>query len=220
MSMALTREELLQSYLVGEQIRAKQNGYAWNRDSVVARFEQFLMAERFDAIGVTQEAVDVGARTLMRGTQIGWDHATPEQRQPWQAAMHGALVAVRDLKKGLTSPRSHTTRAHGTRTKYIKDGCHCSECTKANAEYQNRLRERKKGGERPLISAERSRNTLRALVAEGNSPENLARDLGYASSSILDIFGGHARSVRPETEEKIIRLAQWKAPARRAVWAS
>lgn len=214
MTSAISREEILQSYLVGERVRAKQNGQEWDRERAVARFEALLVAERFDALGVDQATVDLGASILMRNTRTGWERATREQKAPWQRAIHAALVAIRDHKKGAISARSH-----GSRAKYIKDGCLCPDCTEANTQYLQDLKDRKKAGETPLVPAGPSQSILRAMTCKGHRLTDIADALGYAHSSIMDIASGHAKSVRPETEEKIVRLAQ-QTPSRGVLKAS
>lgn len=203
MTRAISREQALQSYLIGEQIRAKQNGQEWDAEHATERFKALLVAERFDALGVDQATVDLGASVLMNATRTKWENATREQKAPWQRAFHAALVAIRDHKKDAIS-----VRAHGTRAKYIKDGCHCPDCTGANTQYLQDLKARKKAGERPLIPADRSRAILQALIRRGRSLESLAQSLGHAHSSITNIANGSAKSVHPEMEEEIIRLHQ------------
>lgn len=214
MTRAISRERALQSYLIGEQIRAKQNNQEWDRERAVARFEALLVAERFDALGVDQATVDLGASVLMNATRTKWENATREQKAPWQRVIHAALVAIRDHKKDAIS-----VRVHGTRAKYIKDGCLCPDCTAANTQYLQDLKDRKKAGETPLVPAGPSQSALRAMTYKGHRLTDIADALGYAHSSIIDIASGHAKSVRPETEEKIVRLAR-QTPSRGVLKAS
>lgn len=207
MTTPLSREEALGSYLIGEQARAERDGRPWDRERATERFEAFLSAERFDALGVTDATVALGASVLLNHTRIGWDNATPEQRASWKKGVRAALVAIRDFKR-----RSTSTRKHGTRAKYIKDGCLCPDCTEANTQYLQDLKARKKAGNAPMIPAGRSQATLRALVAVGMSVEDIANGIGLAHSSTQDIFVGHAKRVRPETEKKIIKFSRATRP--------
>lgn len=253
MSGTITREEMLRSFLVGEQVQAARNGLQWNEAQSREKFGRFIAAERFEALGVDQESVDTGARTLMRITKTGWDGATDEQRLTWQKVAHGVLSAVRDNKlsappalgrplpvpkrpepvpepqsetvpepakprakskpaaerKAPTAPRPKKVREHGTRAKYVKEGCPCLKCRKADQAYKNALRKKKKAGELPLVPAGRSRNLLNALiVGKGAKPEHLAKAMGFAPSSLIDIASGHTQRVRVATEEKIIETAR------------
>lgn len=253
MSAASNREKVLRSFLIGEQVQASRSGVTWDEAQARAKFGRLIAAEQFEALGVDQESVDVGARVLMRGTRTGWDGATIEQRLPWQKAIHAVLSAVRDFKtstpptsgkhlpipkraeapprpapepapapesesealpKRRTPERKRQStpqtkpRQHGTRAKYVKERCPCEKCRKADRVYKNELRARKQKGENPLVSAERSRSLLKAVIAkQGTNMESIAHEMGYSPSSVNDIFNGRSQSVRVTTEKKIIEMA-------------
>lgn len=203
MSTLLSREEALQTYLLGEQVQAERNGHTWDREEAAARFENLLIAERFEAIGVSQETVDIGARFLMEGAGKAWDGSDNAQKAPWRRVVRSILISVRDYRKDALS-----TRVHGTRAKYIKDGCPCPDCLEANNHYLHDLKARKEAGDLPMIPAARTQAALRALERRGYTIHRISSTLGFAYSSIADIATGHAKRVRPETEEKVLGLAQ------------
>lgn len=212
MTEPISREQIRRAYLAGERLRAQTEGREWNEREAEGVFDEFLQAERYDALGVTPDVVDAGARILMRVSKISWDSAFPAQRAPWQKIMRDALVKVRDIKKA-----SESKRSHGTRAKYNKDGCHCPSCKRSNVDYLADLDERKAAGNVPLVPSGPSRERLRALTLAGFNLTSLAEELGYASSSISDIASGHAKMVRPETEDDIRRLTQSKGRAQRSM---
>lgn len=205
MATNLSREEIKCSYLAGERLRAEREGHVWDATKAEQTFDQFLTAERYDALGVTDTATDAGAEVLMKASRKNWDAASPSQRLPWQKLTRAVLTQVREAKKTSTS-----WRAHGTRTKYNKDGCQCDQCTEANTEYLVELKAQKEAGHPPLIASRRTRSTLRALELRGYTPYIISKEIDCSASALTDVLSGHAPSVRPETEEKIIRFAREK----------
>lgn len=205
MTEPINREQMKSSYLAGERLRAQEEGREWDEHEAGAAFDQFLTSERYDALGITPEVVDAGARVLMRVSRMPWSDASPRQRAPWQKIMRDALVQVREIKKA-----SESKRSHGTRAKYNKDGCHCPPCSDSNIFYLADLDERKAAGEAVLVPSGPSQSRLRALSATGFILADVAKEMGYAASSISDIESGHAKMVRPKTEEDIRRFTQKK----------
>lgn len=106
-------------------------------------------------------------------------------------------------------------REHGTRARYVSGpdendkpgkGCRCDRCRKANAEAEkNRYRQRGYG-RHPFVDAAPVREHLQLLAARGIKPKRVAYLSGVSQPSIVKIFDGRTRRVRPETAKAILAV--------------
>lgn len=122
------------------------------------------------------------------------------------------LPDFRDMKEGRVAPDSH--REHGTRAKYVVEGCRCVPCKRANrAEENHRSRLEAYGQWQPYVDAAPARAHVRALQAYGLGWKRIAvlADVPISTMSKL-LYGaprrgmGPSKRVRPETAAKILAV--------------
>ncbi len=103
-------------------------------------------------------------------------------------------------------------RAHGTRAKYVIEGCHCEVCTQANREYMRRLTRiqlEERYGARPprFVDAEEVREHLATLSLSGIGRRQVARISGVSDTALSEIKAGRHRRVKLETANAIMAIA-------------
>jgi hypothetical protein len=107
---------------------------------------------------------------------------------------------IRDLKA------SALLKECGTRAKYSA-GCRCSDCRRANTEYENeRARARKSGGWNGLVDADPVRLHLIALSRKGIGSKTVHEYSDVARSVIVDIINGKKSRVRKSTADRLLAV--------------
>ncbi|WP_193117066.1 helix-turn-helix domain-containing protein [Brachybacterium tyrofermentans] len=101
-------------------------------------------------------------------------------------------------------------RSHGTRSKYSIDSCRCTDCTRANADYQ---RDYYRGGGSRTVDAAPIREHLLALRADGWTQAAIATHSGYGIWTIKHICQGRAQRVREATAVDLLSIPVRSAAA-------
>lgn len=97
-------------------------------------------------------------------------------------------------------------RPHGDRLRY-QAGCRCDECRAANAAYEReRIAERKAGRANHIVPADRARNWLKHLSAQGVGKNSVADVSGVARVLLQEILAGRREHIRASTERKILAV--------------
>lgn len=118
----------------------------------------------------------------------------------------------RDLKTGPVAADSR--RAHGTRAKYVVEGCRCRRCKKANRREENhRTRMQAYGRWEPYVDAGPVRGHVRALQEFGLGWKRIAALAGVSASVVSKLlYGvpergmGPSKRVRPETAARLLAV--------------
>lgn len=116
------------------------------------------------------------------------------------------------------------TYPHGDRKRYVNGpdehdepgkGCRCRRCKDANNAFARDVRRRKAqrgwAGKPTWVDAERVRQHVRALMAEGPGWEHIAEVAGVGQGTVSHLlYGGQGRlpttRMRPDTAEKLLAL--------------
>lgn len=83
-----------------------------------------------------------------------------------------------------------STRAHGTKTKYVHDRCRCQPCTTAAREYERWRRRQRAYGRTAYVDADPVRAHLAALSAQGLGYRRAAEIAGLAPSAVGKLLYG------------------------------
>lgn len=94
-------------------------------------------------------------------------------------------------------------REHGTRAKYVSDGCRCDDCRAANAAYQA---ERARRVAPTLVGADTVRRHIRDLRAAGVGTRAIAHRSGVPRTVLQKIESGRTRRVRKETQDRLLAV--------------
>ena len=103
-------------------------------------------------------------------------------------------------------------RAHGTRVKYVHDGCRCADCTAANTAYalarEREARARAAGYdiEPRLIDAQPAQDRLKLLRRNGIGARTVEELTGISRSTLREITSGQTQRIRPETFDLIMQI--------------
>lgn len=93
--------------------------------------------------------------------------------------------------------------SHGTRARYVALKCRCHPCRAANAAYQ-RTRASQPGN--PLVPADKAREHLAALSAQGVGRHAVQAASDVSGSVLADIISGAKPRIRAETERRILEV--------------
>lgn len=97
-------------------------------------------------------------------------------------------------------------KACGTRGKYVS-GCRCTDCRRANSEYQKkRERMRAAGVTNPIVDAAPAREHLKKLSREGIGYKTVAEYSGAAASVLMKVRSGERTRIRKSTLERIMAV--------------
>ena len=103
-------------------------------------------------------------------------------------------------------------RAHGTRVKYVQDGCRCADCTAANTAYSTALdrevRARAAGYdiEPRLIDAQPALDRLKLLRRNGIGARTVQELTGISRTTLRGITSGQTQRIRPDTLDLIMQV--------------
>lgn len=105
-----------------------------------------------------------------------------------------------------------TERRHGTRTKYVWDGCRCDACKAANRRYSSTNQKARRAGVEPFVDPAKARAHLVALREGGMGLRRVSELSGVSRSALLDLAKGNRCT--PYTEARILRVSldEWRAP--------
>jgi hypothetical protein len=92
-------------------------------------------------------------------------------------------------------------REHGTRARYVIEGCRCEPCTEANREYARSVKRRVAPA---TVSAARARKHIAELRAAGVGKRAIHNASGLSMSAIMKIAGGKVTKIKPQTEQAIL----------------
>lgn len=110
------------------------------------------------------------------------------------------------------------SRAHGTRAKYVHEGCRCADCRKACSEYEKRRVRRNAYGRNPWVDAEPVRRHVRSLMSsgvgtnDGMSWKRIAEAAGVEVSAVGRLLYGSSKQRQPskrihkDTAEKLLAV--------------
>lgn len=99
-----------------------------------------------------------------------------------------------------------TIKAHGTRVSY-EAGCRCLRCRAAKSRYNvEREAARKQGDTRDLVSAAAARSHILRLSRIGVGYKSVATAGNVATSIVARIRSGEKRTIRQDTERKILAV--------------
>lgn len=111
-------------------------------------------------------------------------------------------------------------RRHGTRAKYVQDGCRCQQCVEANRIYaRNRERNRRRADigieDRRIayMDCSEARDHLRWLSSVGVGKQTVHRVSGVALSSIYRIRNGELTKARETTINRILAVGTHLRPS-------
>lgn len=97
-------------------------------------------------------------------------------------------------------------RPHGDRLRYAA-GCRCDECRASNAAYERgRIRERQSGNWNGMVPADRARNYMKNLSAQGVGRRAIAEASDISHSVLNEIRSGRKTQIRALTERKILAV--------------
>lgn len=97
-------------------------------------------------------------------------------------------------------------RPHGDRLRYVA-GCRCDLCRASNAAYERgRIRERQSGNWNGMVPADRARNYMKHLSAQGVGRRAIAEASDISHSVINEIRAGRKTQIRALTERKILAV--------------
>lgn len=98
-------------------------------------------------------------------------------------------------------------RSHGTRARYVVDGCRCRPCTRANTDYENRRTKLIAYGRwKPYVPAGPTRAHLDWLLRCGVGLRVVADETGHSRSSLQRVRRGETTKVRPEIQADVMAL--------------
>ncbi len=99
-------------------------------------------------------------------------------------------------------------RPHGDRVRYMA-GCRCDECRRANSRYESeRQRARRNGDWNGIVPAERARQHLLALSAEGVGRRAVADATDLGETILCEIRAGKKKNIRARTEKLILAVTK------------
>lgn len=101
-------------------------------------------------------------------------------------------------------------RLHGTRSKYSVDSCRCTDCTRANRDYQRSYM--REGGAR-TVDAALVRAHLLALRADGWTQAAIVARSGYNLGTVKNICQGRVHRVKAETAMDLLSIPVRSAAA-------
>lgn len=114
------------------------------------------------------------------------------------SARHGARPRLH-----LRLVHSRGRRLHGTRAKYVVDGCRCHRCRQANTAY---WRERRRRPGPALIPAAAVRDHLRWLQERGVGRRQVAALSGVPESVVAGVRSGGRRRVSIATADRLLSV--------------
>ncbi len=102
-------------------------------------------------------------------------------------------------------------RPHGTRAKYVVEGCHCEACRRANRDYQagremRRLQEQYGAKDPDLLPADEVREHLHNLSRHGVGRRQVRRLTGISTGTIWKIKTGETRRVLATTADLVLGI--------------
>lgn len=101
--------------------------------------------------------------------------------------------------------------AHGDRNRYL-GGCRCGDCRAANAAYQRESRRRRAGGEwNGYVPADRARQHLRQLQAQGVGRRAVADAADVSRTTIAAVRDGRQLHLRAAAERRILQVTHAQA---------
>ncbi len=114
-----------------------------------------------------------------------------------------------------------TTRAHGTRARYVfgatgsdwRNGCRCPDCSAAAVTYEKRRQRARARGEVAYVDAAEAREHLLFLRASGLGRRGVAAASGLSPSQVSKIARGTVKRIRPATADRILAVHLGKTPA-------
>lgn len=115
------------------------------------------------------------------------------------------LMAARGLR---TAAELAAGKPCGTRVRYYA-GCRCSECRRANTEYEKaRVKARKAGEWNGLVSSARALEHVRRLRASGIGYRTLADAAKIPPSQVAKLIYGQRQQIRAATERAILQVTE------------
>jgi hypothetical protein len=138
-------------------------------------------------------------------------HSCTKHRRGLEQARFRAERLLSRVARECTHPQAR--HRHGTRAAYVKDRCHCPDCTAANtAASRTAARERIYGRWQPYVDASPVRAHIADLRAAGIGVERIAHLAGLSVSHIRQL-ADHSRGdtretrrVRPDTATRILDI--------------
>jgi hypothetical protein len=129
------------------------------------------------------------------------------------AATSSSSLATRG---GLTVEQAELRYAHGTRARYNLAKCRCSECRRANTDYEiDRQAERRVTGpvkpDRQLIPAEKAVIHLKLLQSAGVKLHSVSRASGISRHVLVRLVQGQIRRTRRSTTDRILAVGSGDA---------
>lgn len=101
--------------------------------------------------------------------------------------------------------------AHGNRNRYL-GGCRCADCRAANAAYQRESRRRRAAGQwNGYVPADRAREHLRQLQAQGVGRRAVAAASDVSKTTIMALREGRQRHLRAAAERRILQVTPAQA---------
>jgi hypothetical protein len=102
-------------------------------------------------------------------------------------------------------------RPHGTRAKYVVEGCHCAACRRANRDYQarremRRLQESYGAKDPDLIDADETREHLLNLRRHGIGRRQVNRLTGLSTTTVVKIAKGETKRVLARTADLVLGI--------------
>jgi hypothetical protein len=112
---------------------------------------------------------------------------------------------------GPTVEQAELRYAHGTRARYNLAKCRCSECRRANTDYEiDRQAERRVTGpvkpDRQLIPAEKAVTHLKLLQSVGVKLNSVSRASGISRHLLERLVQGRIRRTRRSTTDRILAV--------------
>lgn len=123
-------------------------------------------------------------------------------------------------ESGPERPCQHNDRhPHGDRVRYVIDKCRCRPCRDAASQYARDLNRRHMYGKTTYVPADKARQHVRSLQAQGMGWKRVADAAGLTESVVWKmLYGDPARGmapskrIRPATEAKILAVELDIAP--------
>ena len=102
-------------------------------------------------------------------------------------------------------------RPHGTRAKYVVEGCKCEACRRANREYQarremRRLQELYGAKDPELVDAGETREHPLGLRRHGIGRRQVRRLTGLSTTTVMKIAKGQTRRVLATTADLVLGI--------------
>lgn len=132
----------------------------------------------------------------------------------------GGLAGHKLTQRGLRPVADlASNREHGERLRYMA-GCRCSECRRANTDYERaRAIARAAGDWNGIVSAQRAKEHMAQLSAHNVGRRAVADATGVAETTLSEINAGRKTHIRARTERLILAVTQ-AAAADRALIAA